>query len=145
MVNRSQRKGFTSDGKGGGTQISHHADNRGFSPFPLRRITAISTDATALNIVHCGVITLSGNSTLTASMPLASDIPGASYIVKALSVHSHSLTCSAEANGTRAFKANQGNTGSCLKLFGSLNDSVVLISDGVHFLVAGGSGSLSGT
>lgn len=149
MVNKAGRKGFTSSGNSGGSKVSHHNANRGFSPFPVRGINTVSvTNSTLLAGLNAGITTISGSTALTAIMPLASDAIGGTYILRNTSAHSHILTGSLEAAGTEVFSTVSGtlyNSGSAFTLGNVVGDSVVLLCDGVNFVVIGGSGSIGGT
>ena len=129
--------------------------NVGFSPYKVAAVSA-KTSATTLTAADAGVVTVSGSSVLTFVMPKASDCTGAMFVVRNLSNLAHVLTGSQEANGTRVFSllASGSNTfrGSSLTMpvagaahaTGGGGTSVALLSDGVNFLVLGGSGSVGG-
>lgn len=106
---------------------------------PLMETTALTA---ATTLVDGGLYTVSGAGALTMTMPLASSVPGAMFIVRNLSAHAHALTGSAEDAGTTVF--TDGTTkGSKLALAAAVGNSVSLISDGKNFCVLAKSGSLT--
>jgi len=119
-----------------------------FSASPNTSVNALTADTT---LQTGGVYTVSSTGALTLTMPLASAVPGATFVVRSLSAHAHALTGSQEANGTLVFAGMPGatpaNQGSKLSLPAVVGSSVALISDGNSFLVmaASGSAAISGT
>lgn len=113
--------------------------------------TTVSAKTAAETIVSPGAYTLSGASALTMIMPLASSVPGGTFVFRTASAHAHILTGSQEANGTLVFAGVPGGIpdgrGSKLTLSAVSGVSVALISDGASFLVMAASGShaVSGT
>ena len=112
------------------------------SSFPSQTVNSVTaTGAVTLG----GVYTVSGNSVVTTTMPLASDAPGAMFIFRTLSAHAHILTGSQETAGTKVFCGFPGTSvaaqGSSLALPAVVGSSVALISDGKSFLVTAVSGS----
>ena len=120
--------------------------NYGFGPYKVDAVTAI-TASTTIVPGNAGVVTLSGSATaLTGTMPLASDCPGATFVVRNRNASlAHILTGSAEAAGTQVF--SDGYTkGSKFGIAAGANGSVILMCDGANFLLVGGSsGSLATT
>lgn len=106
---------------------------------PLMGTTALTATSTLTN---GGLYTISGSTALTMVMPLASAVPGATFIVRNLSVHAHALTGSAEASGTKVF-TDGTSLGSKLALAAAVGNSVTFVSDGVNYCVLGNSGSLT--
>jgi len=113
--------------------------------------TPVSAKTVAETIVSPGAYTLSGAGALTMIMPLASSVPGGTFVFRTASAHAHILTGSQEANGTKVFAGQVGATpdtqGSKLTLSAIQGSSVALISDGASFLLMAASGShaISGT
>lgn len=138
--------------------LVEYADGDGFeiqgdvtlSSSPISTVSLINADAT---LVKGGVYTVSGTDGYNeVTMPLASSVPGATFIFRSLSVDAHYLTGSAEVAGTKVFAGQPGtgalaNNGSKLTLPSVVGSSVVLVSDGKNFLVSAASGSftISGT
>lgn len=127
------------------TGIQQLADDSGLqidsslTKTPLMSATALTA---ATTLVDGGLYTASGAGALTMVMPLASSVPGATFIFRNLSAHAHALTGSAEAAGTRVF-TDGTSRGSKLALAAAVGNSVTLVSDGVNFCVMGNSGSLA--
>jgi len=112
---------------------------------PKYDVTAHTANAT---LTAGGVYTVSGTAVRTLTMPLASSVAGAQFIVRSLSEHAHVLTGSAETGGTKVFAGQPGTgalsaRGSSLALPAVVGSSVALVSDGVNFLVAAASGSFA--
>ena len=107
--------------------------------------TPVSAKTVAETIVSPGAYTLSGAGALTMIMPLASSVPGGTFVFRTASAHAHILTGSQEANGTKVFAGQAGATpdaqGSRLTLSAVQGSSVALISDGASFLLMAASGS----
>jgi len=107
--------------------------------------TTVSAKTVAETIVSPGAYTLSGAGALTMIMPLASSVPGGTFVFRTASAHAHILTGSQEANGTKVFAGQAGATpdtqGSRLTLSAVQGSSVALISDGASFLLMAASGS----
>lgn len=108
--------------------------------FTTQSLTAAST------LTVGGVYTVSGNTAVTTVMPLASAVPGATFIFRSTSAHAHVLTGSQETNGTKVFAGMPGASGingqgSSLALNATQGSSVCLISDGKSFLLNALSGS----
>lgn len=108
------------------------------------------TVATTLTVG--GVYTVSGNSAVTVTLPLASSVPGSTFIFRSTSAHAHVLTGSQETVGTKVFAGIPGavgvnGQGSSLALSSVQGSSVALVSDGRSFLLNAFSGSctISGT
>jgi len=107
-------------------------------------IIALTTAAT-LSAAQAGAFTFgTGGSAVTYVMPLASSCPGAVFTFRSTNAQANALTCSQEANGTKAFTDGTSN-GSKLAVAAIVGggSSVSLISDGKSFLVIGNSGSLT--
>ena len=112
----------------------------GSPSYTIQSITAAST------LTVGGVYTVSGNSAVTTVMPLASEVPGATFIFRSTSAHAHVLTGSQETAGTKVFAGMFGASGvngqgSSLALNAVQGSSVALISDGKSFLLSALSGS----
>lgn len=113
--------------------------------------TSISAQTSAGTLGAPGVYTLSGSSALTWVMPLASSVPGGTFVLRSASAQAHILTGSQESSGKKVFAGMSGatpaNEGSALTLDSVEGSSVALVSDGNKFLVMAASGScvISGT
>jgi len=85
----------------------------------------------------------------SASLPVASQYPGATFVFRAGGAYAFALTGSAEASGTKVFAGSPGAPGTAaaqgskLTLPNIANSSVVLVSDGANYVVMGASGSYS--
>ena len=109
----------------------------------------VNAVVTSSIITTGGLYTLSSSTATTQIMPLASSVPGVNFIFRNLSAHQHVLTGSQEAQGTLVFAGPAGMTssfsaagqGSKFTMSGSVGVSVVLVSDGISFLVSAMSGS----
>lgn len=117
-------------------------------------LTNVKTNAlTAATTLTAGGVYLASSSSgaLTMTMPLASSCPGSTFVFRSTSAHAHALTGSAESNGTKVFCGFPGgtveNNGSKVALSATQGSSVVLVSDGLSFLVSAMSGTctISGT
>ena len=105
-------------------------------------VVALTTAAT-LSAAQAGAFTFgTGGSAVTYVMPLASSCPGSVFTFRSTTAYANALTCSQEANGTKAF-TDGTNNGSKLAVTNVIGSSVSLISDGKSFLVIGKSGSLA--
>ena len=105
-------------------------------------VIALTTAAT-LSAGQAGAFTFgTGGSAVTYVMPLASSCPGAVFTFRTLTAQANALTCSQEANGTKAFTDGTSN-GSKVAVANVIGSSVSLLSDGKSFLVIGNSGSLA--
>lgn len=110
---------------------------------PVMNLQALTA---ATTLTGGGVYTISSTGALTMTMPLASSVPGATFIVRCASAHAHALTGSQEAGGTLVFAGHVGATpdssGSKLTLPATVGSSVALVCDGLKFLVMAASGSV---
>lgn len=107
-------------------------------------VVALTTAAT-LSAAQAGVFTFgNGGAAVTYVMPLASSCPGAVFTFRSLTAQANALTCSQEANGTKAFTdGTSTGQGSKVAVAAVIGSSVSLLSDGKNFLVIGNSGSLA--
>jgi len=137
---------------GSGTKISHHQNNSGLSPFPLRGITELTSNTTMTAGGNAGVNTMSGSAVavvngLTGTMPAVSAALGSLYVVRATSAHNHCLSGSASDSGSQVFymssSAGTPTRGSKLQLGGAVGDSVVLMGTGLNYLVLAHTGSVT--
>ena len=130
---------------GSGVEISSTVSMSALPTTPVAAQTAAAT------LTSPGVYTLSSSGALTMTMPLASSVPGGTFIFRCASAHAHALTGSQETQGTLVFAGMPGatpaNQGSKLTLPATVGSSVALVSDGLSFLVMAASGSctISGT
>lgn len=94
-----------------------------------------------------GVYTVSGDVAVTVTMPLASTVPGATFVFRTTSVHAHVLTGSAWPAGEKAFCGISGSLGKvdgqAIVFPAMIGASVALLSDGNKFLLVGGTGSIN--
>lgn len=115
-----------------------------FTTSPTTNVAARTASTT---IDSPGVYTLSGSSALTMTMPLASSVVGGTFVFRNASAHAHLLTGSQELAGSKVFAGMAGatpnNSGALLTMPNVLGSSVVLISDGISFLVMAASGSVT--
>lgn len=136
--------GIKEEATGEGLQI-----DAPLTTLPAATVQSLTTTQT---LTAGGVYTASSSAgAVTYVMPLASAVPGATFVFRSASAHAHALTGSQAANGTLSFAGNVGalpsNEGSKLALAATQGSSVALISDGLKFLVLAASGScvISGT
>lgn len=105
----------------------------------VKALTAAST------LTAGGLYTVSGTGVITTVMPLASAVPGATFIFRSLSDHAHIFSGSQETAGTQVFAGMAGalpaNLGSSLALAAVVGSSAALVSDGKSFLVMAASGT----
>lgn len=139
----------TNDSVASGFTVERNSNNRGFSPFSVDSVLAITSGST-FDAAVCGLSTLSGATALTGVMPKASDVPGATLIFRNLCTNAMLLTGSQETAGFKTF-VNQltgalpVGTSALLRLPGAVGASVVLQSDGLGFHVLSYSGSVTAT
>lgn len=114
-------------------------------PFDSSPKQAVNALTAASTLTVGGVYTVSGNAAVTTVMPLASAVPGATFIFRALSAHAHIFTGSQETVGTQVFAGMAGatpaNLGSSLALAAVVGSSAAVVSDGKSFLVMAASGT----
>jgi len=105
-------------------------------------VIALTTAAT-ISAAQAGAFTFgTGGSAVTYVMPLASSCPGAVFTFRSVTAQANALTCSQEANGTKAFTDGTLN-GSKVAVANVIGSSMSLLSDGKSFIVLGNSGSLA--
>ena len=105
---------------------------------PVQAITATSA------IVYPGVYTVSSSAAgvLTVTLPLASTVPGGTFIFRNTSAHAHIVTSSAETVGSNVFAAPGGGTpGAKITNSAAIGDSIYLLCDGKSFMVLPVSGT----
>ena len=116
-----------------------------FSELPFSPVQAIT--ATGTTITKPGVYTVSGASALTTTVPNPSSVPGGVVIVRAISDKAHILTGSSAVAGVNIFRssplATANVTGQKITFAATVGETVTLISDGLAFCIAAGSGSIS--
>lgn len=137
--------GVVTTNNNSGFSIERSVSNYGFSPFKVDSVQAL-TGSTTLYAGNAGVLTISGSTVLTQSMPTAASCPGATFVFRNLSAHAHVLTGSQETAGTKAFVSSLADAegkGSKLVLSGAVGGSVVLMSDGLYFHALSYSGSFA--
>jgi len=106
---------------------------------PKYDVTALTAAAT---LTKGGVYTIAGDGALAVTLPLAADVPGSFFTLRAASAHAHFLTGSAESAGTTAL-TDGTSKGSKLALAAAVGNSVTVVSDGKNFCVMANSGSLT--
>ena len=128
-----------------GSGVVFTTDSIVFSSLPTSAVQAITTDAAT--ITAPGVYTVAGAGALTTFVPAPSDIPGGTVIVRSLSAHAHALTGSAAVAGLNIFRstplATANVVGQKLTLASAAGNTITLISDGLAFCIAAGSGSIT--
>lgn len=127
-----------------GISFERHPNNRGFLPFAVDSVVAVTSGST-FDAGACGVNTLSASTALTGVMPKASDVPGAMLTFRNLSTNAVLLTGSQETAGTKVFvtQISGSSVGQKCVLPGVVGASVVLHSDGFSFHVLSFSGSVA--
>lgn len=114
--------------------------------FETTPITPVQAQTANVSLTAPGAYTFSGSTAvpLTGTMPLAADVPGGIFVFRYASADTHVLTGSAEAAGTKVFKAtNAAFAGSKIALAGDIGSSATLVSDGKSFIVFANTGSLT--
>lgn len=128
-----------------GSGVVFTTDSIVFSSLPTSAVQAITADAAT--ITAPGVYTVSGAGALTTFVPAPSSIPGGTVIVRSLSAHAHALTGSAAVAGLNIFRSSPLATanvvGQKLTLASAAGNTITLISDGLAFCIAAGSGSIT--
>lgn len=126
-----------------GISFERHPNNRGFAPFAVDSVVAVTSGST-FDAGACGVNTLSASTALTGVMPKASDVPGATLIFRNLSTNAVQLTGSQETAGTKVFvtQLSGSSVGQRCVLPGTVGASVIFQSDGLNFHMLSYSGSV---
>jgi hypothetical protein len=135
----------TNDAVASGFSAERNPNNRGFFPFSVDSVLAITSGST-FDAAVCGINTLSGATALTGVLPKASDVPGATLIFRNLCTNGMLLTSSQETAGSKVFVSqHSGNLGNGQKLTlpGVVGASAVLQSDGLNFHLVSYSGSVT--
>lgn len=121
-------------------------------PNPVASQTKTATFSLAVD--DAGVIIMSASAgALTGTMPSVSSGIGKMFVFRSTSPSAHVLTASAgDGNvfsqlfaGTNGAGVNTGSHASKLALPAVANSSVAVLSDGAHWLIIGGSGTLTRT
>ena len=102
----------------------------------------------AFSAAQPGVYTVTAGGAVGVTMPLASSFPGGLFTIRNGDAFANFLTCSLEANGTKAFvlgnvTAGSVQNGSKVTLQAVAGASVAVISDGKNYIVLPGSGSIA--
>jgi hypothetical protein len=131
-----------------GTAVEYHVSSSGFMPHQQGVIAAHITGSNSSSLkVFPGVQTVSGNTAHTLQMPLVAGTAGAMFTVRSTSAHAHILTGSLETAGAQAFQNSPATgltlAGQAVTLAAAVGASVILYSDGAHFVIIGGSGSIT--
>lgn len=128
-----------------GSGVVFTTDSLVFSSLPTSTVQAITTNGAT--ITAAGVYTVAGASAFTTILPAPSAIPGGTVIVRAASSHAHALTGSAAVAGLNIFRSSPLATanvvGQKFTFAATAGETVTLISDGLAFCVAAGSGSIT--
>jgi len=128
-----------------GSGVVFTTDSIVFSSLPTSAVQAITTNAAT--ITAPGVYTVAGSGILTTFVPAPSAIPGGTVIVRSLSNHAHALTGSSAVAGLNIFRSSPLVTanvvGQKFTFAATAGETVTLISDGLAFCVAAGSGSIT--
>jgi len=128
-----------------GSGVELNTNSLSFSALPFSPVQAITTTGTS--IAAPGVYTVSGASALTTTMPTPASIPGGMVIVRAVSNKAHILTGSADVAGVNIFRSSPMTTpnvtGQKFTFAATVGETVTLVSDGLAFCIAAGSGSIS--
>jgi hypothetical protein len=138
----SDAKGVVSEGSGNGLQVDTTVT---LASSPSLSLTALTSDTT---LTAGGVYTISGNSPVVVTMPLAATVPGSLFIFRNASATAHKLTGSQESNGTLVFagSAGTGNNsghGSAATFQAILGNSSAYLSDGKSFILTAVSGTMT--
>ena len=127
-----------------GSGVVFNSDSISFSSLPTSTVRAITT--TGQTIAAPGVYTVAGGGALTTTVPDPSSVPGGTVIVRSLSNHAHVLTGSAAVAGVNIFRSSPMTTanvvGQSITFAATAGNTVTLISDGLAFCIAAGSGSI---
>jgi len=129
-----------------GSGVVFNSDSVVFSSLPASTVQAITT--TGATITAPGVYTVTASAgTLTTFVPNPSAIPGGMVIVRSLSPSAHALTGSSAVAGVNIFRssplASANVVGQKFTFAATAGETVTLISDGLAFCVAAGSGSIT--
>jgi len=127
-----------------GTGVVFNADSINFSSLPVSTTQAITANST---ITSPGVYTVTGNPALLVTLPDPSEVPGGTLVIRSLSANAHALTGSAAVAGVSIFRGppltGATVTGQKFTLDASIGETVTLISNGLAYCVAAGSGSIT--
>lgn len=126
-----------------GVSIERSTSNYGFMPYKADSVPVIG--GATLTPGDAGLNVISGSSAKTVVMPSASLAPGAMFVFRSGGGvgFAHALTGSQEVAGTKVF--TDGITaGSKIVLSGAVDTSIVLMCDGVNYLVVGHSSGSAG-
>ena len=131
-----------------GSAVDYHVSSSGFMPHRQGVVFAHITGSNSSSLLAFpGVQTVSGNTAHTIQMPLVASNAGAMFTFRTLSAHAHVLTGSGETGGSTVFQnylpTGSQIVGATLTMAAVVGASVVLYSDGAHFIVLGGSGSIT--
>lgn len=113
-----------------------NSETGGFVPPPALQFS--HTANFTLGGESSGVHSVSGSSTLTGTLPNASSVPGARFTIRSESEHPHLLTGSSDDSLTFYHASGSGVE---IQLEALVGASVILESDGLHYIVLGNVGS----
>jgi hypothetical protein len=129
-----------------GSGVVFTSDSIVFSSLPTSAVQAITTNLSTITAPGVYTVTSTGGA-LTTFVPAPSAIPGGTVIVRSLSAHAHALTGSAAVAGLNIFRSSPLATanvvGQKLTLASAAGNTITLISDGLAFCIAAGSGSIT--
>lgn len=123
------------------TDPSDTTGNKGLGTGAQTLTTISSSDELSADAVGKPFV-LSGSSVLTVPLPAAADVPGGQFVFRVGSTHAHVLISGSAETTQRPF-TDGTDTGGQLALAAVEGSSVVLVSDGVNYVVTGNSGSLT--
>jgi hypothetical protein len=144
-----------------GLSVQQDTANAGFSPFIFAgSTTVVSTSAAGnspqITIGQAGLILLSGSgAVLTPILPPASSSAGVEFVFRSLDARAHVITSSLETagskviNGVHPIGTMSGSQvwgqahGAKATFDGAIGTSCALYSDGLSWIVAPGSGSVT--
>lgn len=121
----------------------------GFEGSPTSVSSTTRTASATLSNTDAGVTILSSSQgVLTLTMPEVSSAIGGMFIVRSTSPSAHVLTCSQNAGNRFVTRIGQsspnatGSQGDSITFPATAGTSIAMLSDGSHWLVLGGSGSM---
>ncbi len=127
-----------------GSGISLTSNSIVFSSLPTSTVQEVTSNSA---LTSPGVYTVTGGSPLLVTVPDPSSVPGGTVIVRSLSAQAHALTGSSGVAGVNIFRSSPLATanvvGQKFTFAATIGETVTLISDGLAFCVAAGSGSIT--
>lgn len=134
-VTITSEKGLVQDSAGSGFEVDQ---------MPTSAVKA-KTDSFTASVP--GVYTITAGAAVTGTLPAASSVPGGIFTFRNGDANANCLTGSAADAGASVFRfvTVAPTLGGKFNLPASTGASVSLISNGLHYTVMAGSGTLSGT